>query len=375
MNSRIRFASATAAALLALGFGGSAANAVAPTSQGSADGVLYVAEITDNTVYIGDIGNPTSPIGTFWFRAGSLVDQVAVTQNHVAWAAGDDTSTIANKVLIAPIGLEAENTVTVDMPGTDRVSGLAADATGNLIYASVGDTIYAINATTGNYVTSHTNDSVSDISWGLWVDGYNDRIYYCDAMGSTGDVYGGNLSGTGVASGVTVIHAAVNDNCDGIGNDPVTGRVYTASYAASSYNVEPMIFAWMNGDGTGTPTEIAVPSAESYALPSSMYISHDTGKIFWSEEGYVREMNLDGSGMRTLYTGSHSSSGGFQNLAITFGTTLADLEATSGGGGSGGGGSSNEGLASTGGNTVAATIAVVLGFVVLGAGVFARRRA
>lgn len=384
MNSRIRFISATAAAILALGFGGSAANAVAPTSQGSAEGVLYVAEITDNTVYIGDIGNPATALTAFWSLADSKVDQVAVTSGYVAWASGDDTSSISNKVLIAPIGLTAANIVTVDLPGasTDYVTGLAADATGTLIYASVGDTIYAINATTGTYVTSYTDSSVSDISWGLWVDGYNDRVYYCDAQGNTGDVYGGNLSGTGVASSVVVIHAEVNGSCDGIGNDPVTGRVYIASYDASTFTVDPMIFAWMNGDGSGTPTEIALPNAASYVLPSSMYVSHDTGKIFWAEEGYVREMNFDGSGLRTLYTGTHPVSGGFENLAVTFGTTLSDLSNSGGGSGGGGsngggsnGGSSSEGLASTGGNDVAATIAVLLGLVALGAGIVARRRA
>lgn len=373
MNSRIRFVAASAAALLATGLGVGTAHAAAPTSQGSAEGVLYVAEITDGTVYIGDIGNPASTIGTFWHQDASLVDMVAVTSGHVAWAAGDDTSPISNQVLIAPIGLTAEDILTVDLPGatTARVTGLAADATGNLIYASVGDTIYAINATTGTYVTSHTDSSVENISWGLWVDGYNDRVYYCDAMDVTGDVYGGNLSGTGVASSVAVIHAAVNSTCDGIGNDPVTGRVYTASYASDL----PLRFAWMNGDGTGTPTEIAIPNPSTYVLPSSMYVSHDTGKIFWAEEGYVREMNFDGSGLRTLYTGSHPESGGFQNLAITFGTTLADLANSGGGGGSNGGGSSNEELASTGGNDVAATIAVLLGMFALVAGIVVRRRA
>jgi hypothetical protein len=51
-----------------------------------------------------------------------------------------------------------------------------------------------------------------------------------------------------------------------------------------------------------------------------MFVSHTTGKLYFASENRVYESNLDGSALRSLYSGSN-----IQNLAIYYGASISTI--------------------------------------------------
>lgn len=321
-----------AAVTVSLAVGPTAAVAAPPSSQGGSDGVLYMTEKTDGAIYLGDIQNPVAEKTTFWQLDDSYVDEVSVTETRIGWASISGSSTILGKVLITDIDLTAGTTVEVEVPGTGGIRALGASIQDETFYAIRNDTIYVIPSEGGTPVAALTNASLQAVEWGLWVDGYNQRVYWC----SSSNLYGSDMNPDGTLTNFTTIFSGTNPNCDGLGIDPVTQVLYMASYN------NPPRFSWANANGSGSVTEIVATDVPPGGAPSSMFVSHDTGKIFLALENQVYEMNFDGTGVRPLYTGVHGSSG-FQNLAVSYGRTLDDIDGTDGDGEEPGGGDSDGG--------------------------------
>jgi hypothetical protein len=331
MNRRLSSIVGAVALVSVVSLGAGPSAFAAPTSQGGSDGVLFMTEKTDGAIYIGDIQNPTAPKATFWLDAASSVDQVSVTQTRIGWASRTSGS-IEGKVLISDIDLTAGTIDEVAVPGTGGILALGASIQDETFYAIRNDKIYVIPSAGGSPVLALTDASLASVEWGLWVDGYNQKVFWC----SQSNLYGTEMNGDGTLANLTTLFTGTNPNCDGLGVDPVTERLYMASYSASPR------FSWANADGTGSVTEIFAPDVPSGGAPSSMFVSHDTGKIYMAREDAVYELNFDGSGVRVLYTGSHGSNG-FQNLAVAYGRTIDNVGGGGDDGGGGGGGSGDGG--------------------------------
>lgn len=334
----VRRAAALVSVLTLLVFAGSSsAHAVRPTSQGGSDGVLFMTESTDGAIYIGDIQNPVAPKTTFWVDPLSLVSNVSVTETRIGWGSIAGSSSILGKVFIADINLTAGAIVEVEVPGTGGILALGASIQDETFYAIRNDKIYVIPSAGGSPILALTDASLASVEWGLWVDGYNQKAYWC----SQSNLYGAAMNGDGTLSNLTTIFTGTNPTCDGLGVDPVTERLYMASYSSAPR------FSWANADGSGSVTEIFAPGVPAGGAPSSMFVSHDTGKIYMARENEVYELNFDGTDVRSLYTGLHGSNG-FQNLAVAYGRTIDDVDG--GGGGDGGGGDDGGGGGDGGGD-------------------------
>lgn len=328
MNRRLTLLFRTAALISAIFLGSTPAAFATPTSQGGTDGVLFMSEATDGTIYVGDILNPTTAKTVFWHADDSSVDEVAVTETRIGWASylAAGAGPLANKVFISDLGTTAGTITEATLPDAGRVTALAADLQGERFYATQGNKIYAIDSDGSSVVVALTDASVSGVTWGLWADGYNHRLYYC----ANSNLYGADLNNDGTASNLTTIFTGTNPSCDGMGIDPVAERMYMASYNSSPK------FSWANADGSGSVTEIVPTDPMVGGAPSSMFVSHDTHKIYFATEPNVYEINFDGTGLRLLYSGTHNS-WGFENIAVAYGVTLDNI-GDGGSGGSGGGG-------------------------------------
>jgi LPXTG-motif cell wall-anchored protein len=322
-----------------------------PTSQGGPDGVLFMSEASDGTIYVGDFLNPPTAKSEFWHSSGSMVDEVAVTATRIGWSSYMGSAELTGKVLIANLGTTAGTVTTVDVPGTGGITGLAASVQDERFYAVRNDKIYMIPSDGSAATLALTDSSLSGVVWGLWADGYNQRVYWCSA----GDIHSADMNGDGTLTNSTLLFTDTNPDCDGIGIDPVDGRLYMASYNSSPR------FSSANADGTGSVTEITATDVPAGGAPSSMFVNHDSGTIYLATESNVYEMDFDGSNVRSLYTGTHGGAG-FENLAVAYGATLDNIDnGGNSGGGSNGGGSGNGGgannnksseLAATGSNSV-----------------------
>jgi LPXTG-motif cell wall-anchored protein len=322
-----------------------------PTSQGGPDGVLFMSEASDGTIYVGDFLNPPTAKSEFWHSAGSMVDEVAVTATRIGWSSFMGSAELTGKVLISDLGTTAGTVTSVDVPGSGTISALAASVQDETFYAVRNDNIYVIPSDGSGATLALNDSSLSTVEWGLWVDGYNQHVYWC----SSGNIHSADMNNDGTLSNSTEIFTGTNPDCDGIGIDPVDGRLYMASYNSSPR------FSSANADGTGSVTEITATDVPAGGAPSSMFVNHDSGTIYLATENNVYEMGFDGSNVRSLYTGTHGGAG-FENLAVAYGATLDNIDnGGNSGGGSSGGGSGNGGgsnnnksseLAATGSNSV-----------------------
>lgn len=302
-----------------------------PTTQGGSDGVLFMTEMSDHAIYVGDFKSTPTPKTVYWQQDGSLVSEIAVTQTRVAWAANSEAnpstnpprvaSTILGKLLISNVGKTAGTVTEVAMPNNAVITGLASDFFNEKFYLTTKDgDVYSVKSD-GTALTKEisADATVAKVAWGLWFDSYNSKLYWCD--GNTQSVTG-TLSMATVTSGTlsspTVLEANFLAKCDGLGVDPATQVVYAAAYQAQTSNGNDF---WMSFDtATSQKTSITITGTTRVA-PSTMFVSHATSKIYFTAEAEVYEVNYDGSGLRVLYTGPHTS-GGFQNIAVYYGQTL-----------------------------------------------------
>lgn len=323
--------------VLSLGLSTPANAAPDASAQGGSDGVLFMTEKTDGAIYVGDFKATPTAKSTYWQSDGSLVDEVAVTQTRVAWASSAEAnpnatpprlaSNIQSKVLISNVGTTAGTITTVDIPNSAVISGLAADYFNERFYLTTkaGD-IYSVKSDGTDLVKLiSANASVQNVSWGFWFDSYNAKAYWCDgSQASTGTLTSATLSG-GALSTPTALDSAFLAKCDGLGIDPATQTVFAAAYQPVTSGGDDYWMSYTQPAGTKTTLTIAGTSKRA---PSSMFVSHATSKIYFTTEDYVYEVGYDGTGLRTLYTGTHTSSG-FENLAVYYGKTLETINSVS----------------------------------------------
>lgn len=303
------------AALVATGLMAAPAQAVA--EQGSATGTLYVAEISSNTIWVGDIGNPPGDKTAFWTGANSGPDQVATTLTSVAWSssAPGAGSALDNKLLIAPIARTAANIVEVSLPGD--VKSLAADIGNDRILASVNNTIVSVKTDGTDLRTIVTDNNLEGYGsewahfWSLAIDEIDHKIY---ASGEDSDGVAIIAEYTMDASNLVeqsrrVVYSGV-DAVNGLFVDPISKILYWTRFEGD---------AVCKGTVDGLNQETILASAGNY--PTGAVISNATGKFYFTTEDFVYEMNLDGTGLRQLYAGEYTGSG-FEGLAVAFGVTL-----------------------------------------------------
>ncbi|AXE53855.1 hypothetical protein [Aurantimicrobium sp. MWH-Uga1] len=303
-----------------------------PTMQGGTEGVLFVTEMTDGAIYIGDFKSTPTPKSIFWQDTASSVNQVAVTSGYVAWASNGGGSNIRGKVLISPIATTAGTITTVSLPLTGStvpvIHALAADYFGERFYAAASDNkIYSFKSDGTDLRIELSHSSVMKIRWGMWVDSYNNTLTYCtfsnyvNGADTPGDLFQFTITGSTVSAPVT-LKANFLQDCDGVGVDPVDGKVFAASSAAPWASFA----TYLPSDPSSFATIAYNPVLTSTA-PSSMFVSHSTGKFYFTTEQYVHEANFDGTQVRTLYVGTHTGAG-FQNLAVYYGATIANINST-----------------------------------------------
>lgn len=298
-----------------------------PNVQGGAHGVMYITESTDGAIYVGDFESSPTAKTVFWQQAGTNVDEVAVTQSRIAWTSKNINSPLRSKIYISKVGTTAGTITTVTIPGNVVVVGLGADYFNERFYAATSDgKLYSVNGDGTDLNLALTHAPLANVSWGMWVDSYNSRIYYCEwnnIQGQTTNkgLWSASFSGASVSAPQNLV-ANFMTSCDGLGVDPVTQKVF----AAGSNGV------WATYDGsTAAPLSIpdVVSGARTDGAPSSMFVSHSTGKIYFTTEQHVYEVDYAGnSGLRVLYTNvAGRNSQGFENLAVFYGQTLATIDA------------------------------------------------
>lgn len=308
------------------------------SSQGGADGVLFMTEKTDGAIYVGDFKATPTAKSTYWQSDGSLVDEVAVTQTRVAWASSAEAnpnatpprlaSNIQSKVLISNVGTKAGTVTTVDIPNSAVISGLAADYFNERFYLTTkaGD-IYSVKSDGTDLVKLINADaSVQAVSWGFWFDSYNAKAYWCNgsSQASTGTLTSATLNGSTLST-PTTLDSSFLAKCDGLGIDPSTQTIFAAAYQPVTAGGDDYWMSYTQPAGAKTTLTI---TGTSKLAPSSMFVSHATSKIYFTTEDYVYEVGYDGTGLRTLYTGTHTSSG-FENLAVYYGKTLDTINSVS----------------------------------------------
>ena len=296
-----------------------------PAQQGGADGVLFFTDITDGSIYLGNIGQTQLPKSVFWQESGSKVDSVAVTETRIAWSSFTAVSgdPLFGKVLISDIALTAGTITTVAIPGNPKVTSLAADYFAERFYITTnsGD-IYSISsdgtdvylAVSGSVAGTTISNAIKDVVRGLWIDSYNSSLYFC--TWGTGNVWKSSITGTTVSTPV-VLKAGALTSCDGIGVDPETQQVFLAA-------VNPAPGAWTSMTQAGVLTTITPSASTVGGAPSSMFVSRSTQKIYFSTELNVYEMGYNGSSLVSLYSGPNTTLG-IQNIAVDYGATQSTL--------------------------------------------------
>ena len=322
--------------MLGLGVASSASASVPDANlQGGSTGVLFMTEESDGTIYVGDFTNTPSAKSVYWHQADSWVDSIAVTSSRVAWSSLNATlptsndpvhSDLRGKVLISDVGAIAGAITTVTIPddpavaGLPSVTSLAADYFGERFYVTTNEgKIYSFFSDGTDVTLVAAAASVATVNWGLWADGYNNTLVYCNTGGS---LYKSTITGTAVSAPV-LLKSAFLTGCDGLGVDPVDGKIFGATYA----NNPPVSF---NTFAPATNTQATVnftASSVTGLAPSSMFVSHITSKIYFTTELNVYEVNYDGTGARVLYSGSHTTRG-FENIAVYYGATLGNITTT-----------------------------------------------
>ena len=318
---------------LSVGTEARASSIPSANSQGGSEGVLYFTEPGIGTIHIGDIGSTPSTASVFWVDAASKVDQVAVTQTRIAWATQDATSNMRDQVKISNIGLTAGTITTVTIPSlSGRITSLTADTFGErfFITTSVGD-IWLIpsNGTSSTKVFNGSSNAgvkaaVEKVWWGSWYDSYNSKYYFCtyDTSGfDASRLYVASVTGSTMAlpsliqsSGSPVrVHT-----CDGLGVNPSTQEMF-----ALSTQSRPGL--WIRVTAQGASTQVNPRGADNLGAvnsgaPSSMFVSHTTGKLYFASETNIFESNLNGTNTRTLYNGTS-----LQNLAVYYGASLSTI--------------------------------------------------
>lgn len=331
ISSVVRVITALSLAIFIV-FGSSAVANATPSAatQGGANGVLYFTEKTLGTIYLGEIDSSPASQAVFWTDSASKVDEVAVTQRKIAWASQDLTSNMRMKIKISSIGSTAGSITEVSLPttaSTDNIKSLTADPFGERFFVttSLGD-IWAFNSD-GLFLTKMfdgtTNSAISSevtrIFWGTWFDPYNSKFYFCTNT-PTSRVYVADVTGS-VMSLPTLVNSnspTLLQQCDGLGVDPYTQKIFTLK-ANSPYS-------WTTLETSGATTQVSTfVDANSNAVtrmgaPSSMFVSHSTGKMYFTDEQHAYESNFDGTGARVLYTGIN-----IQNIAVYYGTDAANI--------------------------------------------------
>ncbi len=346
-STRKFLATLLVASIPILGGGMTPANAStipAANTQGGSEGVLYFTEPGIGTIHIGDIGATPSTASVFWEDAASKVDQVAVTQKRIAWASQNATSNMRNQVKISNVGLVAGTitTVNIDLP-SGRITSLTADPFGErfFITTSVGD-IWLIPS---NGVSSRrvfdgrtgadwgtdklkAKEAIEKVWWGAWFDPYNSKYYFCTLTATpsfdSSRIYVASVTGTTMAL-PTVVRSSGSEvrvqTCDGLGVNPSTQEMF-----ALSTQSRPGMWFRVTAQGVSTRVNPRVGDSTSTGavnsgVPSSMFVSHTTGKLYFTTESAVFESNFNGTNTRTLYTGAD-----LQNLAVYYGASLSTID-------------------------------------------------
>lgn len=245
-----------------------------------------------------------------------------MTNTRIAWGSFSATSggELRGKIKISDIGLTARTVTTVAIPGDPAISSLSADYFGERFWITTAlgdiytfksdgtDLVLAFDHATGD---ATVKNFITQVGWGAWFDSYNSNFYFCSLSSSVNRLYKVPVSGVMLSTPVVVTSANVA-GCDGLGVDPTTEQVFVASYTI------PDLFTTVTNAGvvTTVPTSAFVGSAAS-----SMFVSHATSKIYFATEENVYEVNYDGTGLRSLYTSTHTSMG-FENLAVYYGKPL-----------------------------------------------------
>lgn len=297
-----------------------------PALQGGNAGVLYFTEETDGAIYLGDFSSTTR--STYWQQTDSYVDSVAVTASRVAWSSLNSTtsgqySALRGKVLISNVGATAGQVTTVTIPddpsiaNAPQITSLAADYFAERFYVTTNEgKIYSFfsDGTDVQLVASST--SISSVWWGLWVDPYNSELLYCN---TGGNLYKSTISGNTI-SAPSLLKSSFLSSCDGLGVDPVTRKIYGATYGQNTSFATYL-------PSSNTLSTVTFSPALVGGAPSSMFVSSSTSKFYFTTEERVYEANFDGTGVRDLYSGSHASRG-FENLAVYYGATMANITTT-----------------------------------------------
>ena len=305
-------ASVLSVALAAVGL--MAAPAQAGAGQGSATGTIYFAEISTNTVWVGDISNPNGPKSTFWTADAASPDQVATTLTSVAWSSlySEPGTPLYQKIMIAPLARTAANVVEVSTSGVVR--SLAADIAHDRILAVVDNTIISVKPDGTDLRTIVTDDNLNRgetaNEWALTIDEASHNIYAVggDENGPVITEYTMDAAHL-VEQSRRIVYSGI-ETIDGLFVDPVSKILYWTTYQGDAVGKGTV-------DGLNQETILATAGI----APTGAVISNATGKFYFTTENYVYEMNLDGTGLRELYAGDYTSSG-FEGLAIAFGVTL-----------------------------------------------------
>jgi uncharacterized repeat protein (TIGR02543 family) len=315
----------------------------AANTQGGSEGVIYFTEATSGTIHIGDIGATPSTKGIFWQDSLSKVDQVAVTQTRIAWASRDVNSNMRTSVMISNIGDQVGTVTTVDfntLPSDGIITSLTADTFGERFYitTSVGD-IWLIPSAGGSptrVFNSSTNagiaTAVGQVFWGSWFDSYNSKFYFCTYSSSSataGRVYVATVTGSTMATPALVKRLGSDvtvEFCDGLGVNPSTQEIFALSAHPTFSPTAPFNRVnWSRITSDGIKTNVTQVRDDSNDLlagaPSSMFVSHVTGKLYFASETRMYESNFDGSNTRVLYTGTN-----MQNIAVYYGASISTID-------------------------------------------------
>lgn len=307
-----------------------------PNTQGGNTGVIYFTEMNEGKIYLGDFAGSTRSV--FWSDPTSKVNEVAVTATRIAWSAYDNGA-LKGKIKISNVGSTAGTITTVTIPLNPTITSLTADAFGEQFYVTtdLGD-IWRISSDgqtqtkmLDGAVQTAVGDIVRDVYWGSWFDSYSSTYYFCPWSGMSAhrkQVMKATVSGSAM-SVPTALKVNANtevqvDNCDGLGIDPATQELFALS-SASPYDwsrIAPATSPYWTKTSVTTFTDVNSSPITRAGAPSSMFVSHSTGKMYFATETDLYETNFDGTNTRTIYLGNN-----IQNIAVYYGATTSTIDA------------------------------------------------
>lgn len=181
----------------------------------------------------------------------------------------------------------------------------AASATGIVYWSPYGGTIsYAALDGSGAGQLNTGSASVAEPD-GIGLDPITGRIYWANSSGgSSGSFAWADLNNSGTAGNLTISGTATVDFPVGVAVDPVAGRIYWA-------NANDESIAYANLDGSDS-ANLSTPGVTPEG-PTGVAVDPAQGRIYWgntdSNPNSISWAALNGSGGGTLNTGSAPVSG------------------------------------------------------------------